>query len=68
MEKRLVKITVSKNGEYKMEALEGFVGQDCINKTKDIELVLGGQETGAGKTDKYFEDDGDNPNFINNVL
>ena len=64
MEKRVVKITISKDGQYRMEAMEGFAGQDCINKTKDIELVLGGTEIGEGKKDSYY-DGGDNPNTIN---
>lgn len=64
MEKRVVKITIAKDGQYRMEAMEGFAGQDCINKTKDIELVLGGVETGEGKKDEYYGD-GDNPNTIN---
>ena len=64
MEKRVVKFVIPKDGSYRMEAMEGFAGQDCINKTKDIELILGGQQIDEGKKDEYYGG-GDNPAEIN---
>lgn len=57
MIKKLVEIRVAKDGSYKMEAKEGFAGVSCQEQTKDLELVLGGTETGSGKTDDYYKDD-----------
>lgn len=57
MEKRVVKITVAKDGTHRIEAMEGFSGESCINKTKDIELALGGIQIDSGKKDSYYEGD-----------
>lgn len=67
LQKRKVKITINKKGEYTMEALEGFSGQSCINNTKNIELILGADATeiASGRTDAYYDDDGNNPISIN---
>lgn len=64
MEKRTVKFRVEKDGAYSLEAMEGFSGMSCVEKTKDIELVLGGQEISSGKKDTYYDSD-PNPDFIN---
>lgn len=57
MVKKVVKITIDKTGGYKMEAVEGFAGTSCTEQTKNLELILGGVETGEGKTDDYFKPD-----------
>lgn len=57
MVKKVVKITIDKQGGYRMEALEGFAGTSCAEQTKNLELILGGTETGEGKTDDYFKPD-----------
>lgn len=57
MTKQTIKITVAKDGSYTMTALEGFAGQSCMEKTKDIELILGGNEVDGGKTDDFFKPD-----------
>lgn len=67
MVKRKVQITIDKKGAYTMKALEGFSGESCVNNTKNIELVLGegATEVGSGKTDAYYDGDGDAPISIN---
>lgn len=52
MEKRL-KVIIGKDGTYALET-SGFTGESCVNQTKDIEVLLGGQEVDSGKTDEYF--------------
>lgn len=57
MDKRVIEITIDNKGNYTLEAKEGFSGESCIEKTKDIELVLGGTEVDGGKTDAYYDPD-----------
>ena len=65
MIKRKVRITIDKKGAYSMEALEGFSGQSCVEKTKNIELILGGSEIDGGKTGSYYDGDDTAPISIN---
>lgn len=60
MEKKM-KITIHKDGAYSMEALEGFSGESCLEKTRDVELLLGGSEINSGKTAAYYDPDDENP-------
>lgn len=57
MVKKVVKITVGKDGSFRTEAVEGFAGTSCEQQTKGLELILGGVETGSGKTDDYYRPD-----------
>lgn len=57
MVKKVVKITVGKDGSHRLEAVEGFAGTSCEQQTKGLELILGGVETGSGKTDDFFRPD-----------
>ena len=52
-----VKITVAQDGTYKMTALEGFSGQSCVEQTKNLELILGGEVIDSGKTEDYYGPD-----------
>lgn len=63
--KKRIRITIDAKGNYGLEALEGFSGASCVEKTKDIELVLGGTEVDSGKTDAYFDPDDTNDVSIN---
>lgn len=65
MVKRSVRIVIDKKGAHTMEALEGFEGASCIEKTKTLELILGGEEVGSGKTDNYYKDGDESPISIN---
>jgi hypothetical protein len=60
MEKKM-KITIHKDGNYSMVALEGFAGESCLEKTRDVELLLGGAEANSGKTSSYYDPDDSNP-------
>lgn len=60
-----VKIIIDEKGNYTMQALEGFSGESCLEKTKDIELILGGTEVAEGKTSAYYDPDDDNPVCLN---
>ncbi len=57
MTKRNIQIKIDNKGNYALEAGEGFSGESCIEKTKDIELILGGTEVDGGKKDSYFDGD-----------
>ena len=59
MEKRKVRVTIAKDGSYKLEALEGFSGTSCVQGTQQIELALGGTTVETGKTQAYYDPDGD---------
>lgn len=55
-----IKITVSKNGSYTIEAAEGFQGTSCTLKTQDIEQLIGGTLMDSGKKDEYYSGAPDN--------
>lgn len=65
MNKQVVKITVKKDGSYSLEAMEGFAGQSCREKTKDLELVLGGEAVSTENKSTYYDNDGDNDINLN---
>jgi hypothetical protein len=67
MEKRTIKVIIDKQGAYTVEAGEGFNGQSCVEKTKNVELLLGegATEVANGKTSAFYDPDGDNPISIN---
>lgn len=65
-DKRSIRITVDKTGTYKFEAMEGFSGESCIEKTKNVELILGGTKITEGKKDSFY--DGDAPENVFNSL
>lgn len=58
MNKQVVKITIKKDGSYNLEALEGFSGQSCREKTRDLELVLGGEAVATENKSTYYDGDG----------
>jgi hypothetical protein len=64
MEKRTVKIIIDKKGNHTIIAGEEMTGTSCTEKTRQLELVLGGTEISSGKTDKYYDGD-DSPVSIN---
>ena len=56
---RKIKIIIDKKGQYTLIAGEGFTGESCLEKTKNIEMALGGVEVDGGKTDSYYDGDED---------
>jgi hypothetical protein len=65
LNKRVVGITIDNKGQFTLEAKEGFSGESCLEKTRNLEVVLGGEAVAEGKTDAYYDGDGDNPISIN---
>ncbi len=59
MVEKKIKITIDTKGGYILEAKEGFAGTSCAEQTRCIELSLGGQEVGEGKTEDYYKPDDD---------
>lgn len=59
-EKQVIEITVSKDGTYTFNAVEGFSGESCRNQTKQLEMVLGGEAVSSKNTKDYYGDDGQN--------
>ena len=57
--KKVILITIDKKGQFSLEAKEGFTGENCLSKTKDLEVVLGGVEVDGGKTNSYYDDAAD---------
>ena len=57
MEQRKIKIIIEKSGDYSLEAMEGFSGTSCVEKTQQLELVLGGTMTAEGKKQSYYDTD-----------
>lgn len=64
MNREVVEIRVNSEGNFTFEAKEGFTGQSCIEKTKDLELALGGVAYDSQKKDEYYQSD-DNPLNLN---
>lgn len=55
--KRNVQIKVAKGGQFTMTAGEGLTGEGCVERTQQLELVLGGTEIDGGKTNAYYDGD-----------
>lgn len=58
---RRIEIVIDNKGNYAIEAKEGFSGASCIEQTRNLELAIGGAVVDEGKTDAYYNPDGDNP-------
>lgn len=65
MEKQVVEIRIKKDGSYTVQAMEGIQGQNCREKTRELEVMLGGEAVSTENTKAYYEDDGDNLNSLN---
>lgn len=65
MEKQVIEIRIKKDGTTSLEAKEGIVGQNCREKTRQLEIMLGGEVADTQNTKAYYEDDGDNLNSLN---
>jgi hypothetical protein len=57
--RQLVEITIKKDGSFTFEAKEGFAGESCRDKTRELEIVLGGEAVGSKNTPGYYDDGGD---------
>ena len=65
MQKQVIEIRIKKDGAYTLQAKEGFTGESCREKTRNLELMLGGEAVDTVNTPAYYEDDGDNDINLN---
>ena len=56
-----VRVTIDPKGNFTLEAKEGFSGESCMEKTRTIEMALGGLQVEEGKTNAYYDPDDANP-------
>ena len=49
----------------RVQAKEGFAGESCREKTKQLELMLGGEAVSTENTSAYYDSDGDNDINLN---
>ena len=61
MKKEVVEIRVDSKGGFTFEAKEGFEGSSCIERTKDLEVALGGKAVSTEKTKDYYKPDDSDP-------
>lgn len=64
MNDKRVKIVIDKQGNYAIEALEGFSGSSCVDQTKTLEVAIGGIAVSEGKTNAYYDPDSENPVYV----
>ena len=62
----LIEITVGADGNYSIDAMEGFGGQSCDQKTANIISILGGVEQDKKYKPEYFDPDNLDELTINN--
>lgn len=65
MKKETVEIRINKEGGFTFKALEGFSGSSCVERTRNLELALGGHAISTEKTDDYYKTDDSSPININ---
>lgn len=65
MRKEVVEIRINEKGDFTFKAKEGFSGTSCVERTRDLELALGGVEVKSEKTKEYYDNDPINSAFIN---
>ncbi len=61
-----IELIINEDGSYTIEAMEGFNGQSCAQKTANIISILGGVETDKKYKPEFFNPDGDNLNELFN--
>lgn len=67
MNKQVIQIRIKKDGSYTLEAKEGFAGESCRDKTKHLELMLGGEAVDTENTSAYYDNDDDDMNLNLNL-
>lgn len=55
MEEKRLKITIGTDGNYKIQTLSGFVGNQCEQTIDEITASVGGKKTGEGDTDDKYK-------------
>lgn len=59
MNYRKIQIVIDNEGNYTLEAMEGFSGASCVQGTQEIEVAIGGSTTESEKKDEYYMPDND---------
>lgn len=57
MKKEVVEIRINNEGNFTFKAKEGFAGASCVERTKDLEMALGGKIIDNEKTSDYYKPD-----------
>ena len=65
MNKEVVEIRIDSKGNFTFLAKEGFAGSSCVERTKELELVLNGTAIATQKTDDFYKPDDNDPLKIN---
>ncbi len=63
MDERRVTVKISPDGNVET-ITNGFVGETCMNATRELDVVLNGTLVDAGKTDEYYKSAPDAEAFI----
>ena len=62
-----IELIINEDGSYSVEAMEGFQGQSCAQKTQNIITLLGGTAIETKYKPEYYNDpDNFNELFNNN--
>lgn len=61
MNKETVEIRIDEKGGFTFQAKEGFAGASCVERTRDLELALGGRVVSQEKTKEFYESDPSSP-------
>ena len=61
-----VELTIKEDGNYTINAMEGFVGQSCDQKTSNLIAILGGVEKQTKHKPEYFDGEPTNLNELSN--
>lgn len=54
-----MEITINNDGTTEIDLQEGFSGMSCVEKSKQIELIIGGSSIEQKEKPEYFEPDTD---------
>ena len=67
MKKEVVEIRIDTKGNFTFLAKEGFSGTSCIERTKELELVLSNNAVVVSKkkTNDYYKKDDNDPLKLN---
>lgn len=50
-----VKILINEDGSTEIDLIEGFSGMSCVEKSKEIELLIGGAQIEQKQKPEYYE-------------
>lgn len=50
-----VKILINEDGSTEIDLIEGFSGMSCVEKSKEIELLIGGEQIEQKQKPEYYE-------------